>query len=116
VGVQARVLIERGYDRHALLASIKERLAADIGALKLGGDVLHSQVLCAFVEQPGVVDVQNLRLRRCPAAFGRITFGAVPFQTKVYEGTVGENLVMGPSEVAVFRLDSDLIDVEVIAR
>ncbi|HYY81161.1 MAG TPA: baseplate J/gp47 family protein [Actinomycetes bacterium] len=116
VGVRAQVIVQPGYDTQALLAAFAERLAADVGALKLGGDVLFSQVMRAFVEQPGVVDVQNMHLRRCPPAFGRITFGQVPFQSEVLEAGAGENLVMGPTEIAVFRLDSELIDLEVVAR
>lgn len=116
VGVRAKVIIRAGYDPQALLASIKQRLAKDIGALKLGGSVLYSQVMCAFGEQPGVVDVQQLHLRRCPPAFGRITFGAVPHQTTVIEAAVGENLEMGATELAVFRTDSDLIDFEVVTQ
>jgi hypothetical protein len=110
VGVSAKVIVERGSDQGALLAAVKDRLANDIGQLKLGDDVLFSQVVRAFVEQAGVVDVQNVRLRRCPAAFGRITFGPVPFQSGALEMAVGENLVLDPSEIAVFRLDSELID------
>ena len=116
VGVQAKVIIEPGYDSQALLASIKQGIATDIAALKLGGDVLYSQVMRAFVEQPAVVDVQKMHLRRCPAAFGRITFGAVPFQETVIEAAAGENLVMGPMEIAIFRLDSKLIEIEVVER
>lgn len=116
VGVQATVMIEPGQDPQSLLASIKQSIAADIGALKLGSNVLFSQVMRAFVEQPGVVDVQNMHLRRCPPAFGRITFGGVPFQLAVLEAAVGENLVMGPMEIALFGIDSTFSDIEVIAR
>ena len=116
VGVRATIIVEPGRDAQSLLAAIKQRIATDIGALKLGGNVLFSQVMRAFVEQPGVVDVQNMHLRRCPAAFGRITFGAVPFQLDVLEVATGENLVMGATEIAVFRIDSALIDLEVVAR
>ena len=116
VGVRAKVIIQGGYDPQALLASIKQRLANDIGALQQGGNVLYSQVICAFVDQPGVVDVQQLHLRRCPPAFGRITFGAVPHQSGIIEVAVGENLVMGATELAVFRSDSDLIDFEVVIQ
>jgi Baseplate J-like protein len=116
VGVRAQVIIQPGYDTQALLAAFSERLAAGVGALKLGGDVLFSQVMRLFVEQPGVVDVQDMHLRRCPPAFGQITFGQVPFQTEVLEAGAGENLVMGPTEIAVFRLDSELIDLEVVPR
>ena len=68
----------------------------------------------AFVEQPGVLDVQGLHLRRSPAAFGRITFDDVPFQRVVAEVAVGENLVMGPTELAIFAPGSDAFDVTVV--
>ena len=113
---RAKMILERGYDQEAILASVKERISTDIAALKLGGDVLYSQFMCAFAEHPGVIDVQNLRLRRCPAAFGRITFGEVRYQLGMVEVPAGENLMMGPREIAIFRLDSDLIDIEVVAR
>jgi hypothetical protein len=70
----------------------------------------------AFVEQVGVVDIQNLHLRRCPASFGRITFGKIPFQLTVIEADAGENLTMSETEIAFFRIDSDLVTVEVIKR
>jgi uncharacterized phage protein gp47/JayE len=116
VGVRATVIVDPGRDPQTLLAAIKQQLATDIGLLKLGGNVLFSQVMRAFVEQPGVIDVQNMHLRRCPAAFGRITFGAVPFQSDVLEATVGENLLMGPIEIAIFRIDSALIDLKVVPQ
>jgi len=116
VGMRARVTIDRGYDPQVILSSIKQRILLDIGALKLGSDVLYSQVMRAFVEQLGVVDVQNLHLRRCPASFGRVTFGKIPFQLAVVEAEAGENLTMGETEIAFFRIDSNLIDVEVVKR
>jgi uncharacterized phage protein gp47/JayE len=116
VGLEATVVIRAGFDQDALVAAIKGIIAANIGALKLGGDVLFSQVMRAFVEQTGVLDVQNLHLRRCPPVFRRISFGNVPFQTAVIEAAVGENLVMGQTEIAIFRVDSDLTTIEVISR
>src|SRR6266536_2386655 len=116
VGVRATVTMEPGHDAQSLIASIKQSIAIDIGAPKLGNNVLFSQIMRAFGEQPGVVDVQNLHLRRCPAAFGRVTFGATPFQATVFEAAVGENLTMGPTEIAFFRLDSGLIEIEVVKQ
>ncbi len=113
VGVRATIVVQRGQDSQALLAAIKAAIAANVGALKLGGAVLFSQVMRAFTEQPGVVDVQNMHLRRCPPAFGRITFGGVPFQQEVIEAAVGENLTLGPTEIAIFQVDSDVIDLTV---
>jgi uncharacterized phage protein gp47/JayE len=116
VGVRATVIVDGGQDVQAILSSIKRRVAADLGRLKLGGDVLFSQVMRSIAEQPGVVDVQNMHLRRSPASFGRITFGAVPFQLQDIEAGRGENLAMGPTEIAFFRIDGDLIDFEVSPR
>ncbi|MEV8630890.1 baseplate J/gp47 family protein [Streptosporangium sp. NPDC051023] len=116
VGLRARLVTLPGYDAQVLVGTLIERLAADIGALALGRGVLFSQVMRALVEQPGVSDVQDLRLRRCPPAFGRITLGTVPFATEVVEAGPGENLSMGPTEIAVFSVDSVLLDLEVASR
>jgi uncharacterized phage protein gp47/JayE len=116
VGVRATVVTAPGSDGPALLAAVRQRLARDFGALRLGGDVLHSQVVRAFVEQPGVLDVQNVHLRRAPAAFGRITFGDVQFQRVLAEPAVGENLVMGPTELAILATSFEVLDVAVVTR
>jgi hypothetical protein len=78
--------------------------------------VLFSQTLRALVEQPGVVDVQRLHLRRRPPAFGRLSFGGVPFQSEAVEAPVGANLAVGRTEIAIFRIDSDLIELDVMPR
>jgi hypothetical protein len=114
VGLRATVVVQPGSDGAALLASVRQRLAGDIGGLRLGGDVRYSQVVRAFVEQPGVLDVQGLRLRRSPAAFGRITFGDVGFQQVLAEAAVGENLVMGPTELAIFSASGEALDVALV--
>ena len=114
IGVRARVVVRPGHDQPALLTSITERLARDVRGLRLGGDVLFSQVMGAFVAEPAVVDVQRLHLRRFPATFGRITFGDAPFIGDVFEAQIGENLVMGPTELAIFSPDSHLHDIEMV--
>jgi uncharacterized phage protein gp47/JayE len=116
VGVRADVVVDAGFDPQALRAAFKQRLTGYIGELKLGGVVQFSQVMRAIVDQPGVVDVQNMHLRRCPPAFGRITFGAVPFQSAVIEAPTGDSLALGQTEVAIFRLDSDLTELELVPR
>lgn len=113
VGFQADVTIQPGFDAKSVPAAIKERVAAELSSLKLGADVLYSQVMRSIVDHPAVLDVQNLRLRRCPAAFGRISFGGVPLQDNPVEAAPGENLVLGPTEIAFTSFDSELIDVEV---
>ena len=114
IGVRATVVVAAGSDGSALLASIRQRLSSDIGSLRLGGDVLYSQVVRAFVEQPGVVDVQRLHLRRDPPALGRIAFGAVAHQSVVVEAAVGENLAMAPTELAVFATGGDALDITLV--
>ncbi|MFJ5695994.1 baseplate J/gp47 family protein [Arthrobacter sp. NPDC093125] len=114
VGVRAVVVVERGSDEAALARAIRSRLAGALGDLRLGGDVLYSQVVRTVVEVEGVVDVQRLHLRRHPAAFGRITFGEVVFHTTTVDAAVGQNLLMGPTELPVFRDDANLHDIELV--
>jgi uncharacterized phage protein gp47/JayE len=106
IGLRAQVLVRAGYDTQALLTAFLSRIRADTGTLGLGGDVLYSQVMRAIVEQPGVLDVQNLHLRR----------RSTKSDGEIVEAGAGENLPMGPREVAVLQLGSDLSDVELIAQ
>jgi phage-related baseplate assembly protein len=115
VGFRCTAVIVPGTDADALLAAMKLQVAtrlSELGELKLGGDVLYSQVISALTELPGVVDIQHLHLRRQPPLFSRILFGGIPFQDEDLEVDAGENLVMGPREIARFRLDSNLIQIE----
>jgi len=106
VAVQANIVIDPGHDPNATLTAITDQLAAQLGALKLGGAVLYSQVMRTIVAQAGVLDVQNMHLRRCDAGSSSAPIDA----------DIGENLVMGPTEIAVFRADSDLNDLEVVPQ
>ncbi len=114
IGVRARVLVEPGYDAPALLTHITDRIRGEAAGLRLGSNVLSSQVMRAFTDESGVIDVQALHLRRAPAAFGRVTLGGVAYQTAVIEAAIGDNLVMGPTELAVFRADSPLNAIDLV--
>jgi uncharacterized phage protein gp47/JayE len=116
VGVRATVTVEPGYDAVALLSAILGSLANTVAGLRLGSDVLFSQIMGAIVAEPGVIDVQGLHLRRYPPAFGRITFGNVPYQTGVVEAGIGQNLAMGPTELPVLRTDSTLQDLTLVQQ
>jgi uncharacterized phage protein gp47/JayE len=114
VGLRALVRIQEGHNGNAILASIKERLERRINALGLGRSVLHSAVVRDCVDVPGVVDIQRLHLRRCPPLFGRVNFSRRrSFQPETIELPVGENVSLQTDEIAVFRVDSELIDMEV---
>jgi len=117
VGIRAKVVIKSGLDQNAVLGAIKDKLEHRVNALGLGGSVLYSEVLVDCMEVSGVVDLQGLRLRRCPPLFQRINFSSNQrFQREVIEAAVGENLTLLPDEIAVFQVDSDLIDVELSDR
>ncbi|HET8971640.1 MAG TPA: baseplate J/gp47 family protein [Candidatus Nanopelagicales bacterium] len=115
IGVRAGVVIQPGYDGAALLARIMARIAGEASGFRLGSDVLASQVMRAFTDEPGVIDVRGLHLRRGQPAFGRITLGGEVFMGTPVEAAVGENLAMGPTELAQFQPDSILNDVAVVA-
>ncbi|MFD7080685.1 baseplate J/gp47 family protein [Streptomyces sp. NPDC059918] len=116
VGVRAGIVLAAGFDGPTVIGRIRARLAADIGRLRLGDDVLYARVMCTLAEQPGVDDVRGLHLRRCPPAFGRFGFGGVPYQLGTVEAAVGESLAMSPTEMAVFAADPALSSIEVAGR
>ena len=113
IGIRATLLVEAGHDRNAIEAHILAGVHQYVSNLRLGRDVLHSDVLVLARTAPGVVDVQNLHLRRCPPVFSEISFGDAVFQQTV-EAAVGENISLAPDEVAYFRIDSKLIDIKVV--
>lgn len=117
VGIRARVLTLPGHDREAVAAAIRERLERRINALGLGRAVLYSEVVTDVMGVPGVVDVTGLRLRRCPPQIHRVGFSRhLRFQAREVELPVGENLRLEPDEIAEFKVDSELLEVEVKDR
>jgi uncharacterized phage protein gp47/JayE len=117
VGLRAQVIIKSGHDKAGVLASIKDNLEQSISSLGLGSSVFFSQVQCLCLSVPGVVDVQQLHLRRSPPLLSRVSFGnSLFFQQEVIEVAVGDNIDLKPNEIAVFEVDSELIDVEASDR
>src|SRR5262249_26935966 len=117
IGLRANILIKAGHDRDGVVASIKDRLAQRVNALGLGGSVLFSEVQVDCMGVSGVVDVQGLHLRRSPPQFATVTFGnRLNFQGEVIEAAVGENIDLQANEIAVFQVDSSLIQMEVTDR
>ena len=117
VGIRARVITKPGQDKNAVRASIKANLERRVNALGLGGAVLYSEVLVDCMSVAGVVDVQDLHLRRCPPFFTKITFGRRQrYRGSIVEAAVGENLTLLQSEIAVFTVDSPSTDIEIFDR
>lgn len=114
VAVRARVLVAPGHDRDSVVTAIADRLERRINALGLGRSVLYSEVVTDAMSVAGVIDITQLRLRRCPPLHSRVNFGRRGrFQSAEIELPVGENLDLEPDEIAEFKIDSRLLDVEV---
>jgi hypothetical protein len=117
IGIKAEVVIRLGFDPNAILAEIRQRVDDHIYHLQMGDDVLASEVLCVAMKVPGVIDIRDLRLLRCPPRYGRVIFcKELKFQDQAFEASCGDNIVLGTREIAVFKADSDLNQLEVDTR
>jgi hypothetical protein len=114
VGIRATLLVQAGHDQDAIRSDLLNALHATVDSIRLGRGVLYSDVMLMARTAAGVVDVQNLHLRRYPPAFDTHTFGGTAFGQSV-ELAIGENLTLLPQEVAQFSIDSQLIDIVVIS-
>ncbi|MEV7738924.1 MULTISPECIES: baseplate J/gp47 family protein [Streptomyces] len=113
IGIRATLVVQPGHDPDAIKGEILTAVHTAVNRLHLGGGVLHSDIVLAARATAGVVDVQNLRLRRCAPAFGRdVSFSGAVFGD-AQELSQGENLLLAPREIARFSLDSPLIDIKV---
>lgn len=118
VALRAQLTLQSGADPGGVVAAARVALTAYVATLRLGDAVLYSQVLRVLTELPGVTDVQNLRLRRCPSRFGEVVFGppvvfANADDIAQIEAPCGGNLTLATNEVAVFAVDTNLTDLEV---
>jgi uncharacterized phage protein gp47/JayE len=112
VGLRAMLLVGPGQDQDAIRGQIMATLHTSINGLTIGRSVRYSDVLVLARSIPGVVDVQNLHLRRCPPLFAGVNFSEARFGQQLEVG-VGENLTLAAREIPHFTIDSQLIDVQV---
>jgi phage-related baseplate assembly protein len=102
VAATARILMAAGHDPLSVVAEVRRRVAAYIFGLRLGDDVVAAEVSCAVMSVPGVVDVQDLRLSRCPPRFGVVVFcKQLAFQDQPIMTGCGENITLATGEIAV---------------
>jgi hypothetical protein len=118
VAISVRLLLQPAANADGIISAARSALSAYVGSLGMGEPVLYAQVLRAFAETPGVRDVKDLRLRRCPPVFGEIVFGTPAIfgnavDLSSVENPCGVDLILAPREVAVFEADSPLMNVEV---
>jgi len=112
VGIRGTLVVQAGHDPEAIRGEILTAVQAGVDRLRLGRGVLHSDIVLTARSVAGVVDVQNLRLRRGAPAFGDVGLGNAVFGSAA-ELSVGENLTLAAEEIARFALDSPLIDLQV---
>jgi len=118
IALRARLTLGGGAERNSVVAAAATSIAAYIGSLRLGDAVLYSQIMRILTETPGVRNVQELRLRRCPPRFGEVVCGPPTVfgddaNVAALEAPCGGDIALAPSEVAVFAADSPLMDIGV---
>lgn len=115
VGLRATLVAQAGHDQDTIRGNLLDALHTSVNTLRMGRGVLFSDVMLMARTIAGVVDVQRLHLRRCPPAFDGIDFNGARFGQSV-ELAMGENLDLAADEVALFTLDTQLSDIEVIGQ
>ncbi|WP_435971997.1 baseplate J/gp47 family protein [Streptomyces sp. Qhu_M48] len=113
VGMRATLVIEAGHDEEAVKGAILDAVRTSVDRLRLGHGVLHSDIVLSARTAAGVVDVQNLRLRRFAPAFGQTYYGGGTYGGS-QELSVGENLRLAPDEIARFSVDTSMADLQVV--
>ncbi|MFI9111670.1 baseplate J/gp47 family protein [Streptomyces venezuelae] len=113
VGIRATLVVEAGHDEEAVKGAILDAVRASVNRLRLGHGVLHSDIVLSARTAAGVVDVQNLRLRRFAPAFGQTHYDGATYGGS-QELSVGENLNLAPDEIARFSVDTSMADLQVV--
>jgi hypothetical protein len=78
---------------------LMDRVAAYVGGLGFGDPVRAAEVTWAMMSEPGVADVQNLRLLRYPPQFDTLAFTGGP-PPDVQQTGSGENVELSGVEIA----------------
>ncbi|MFE5518399.1 baseplate J/gp47 family protein [Streptomyces virginiae] len=113
VGMRATLVVESGHNEEAVKGAILDGVRASVNRLRLGHGVLYSDIVLSVRTATGVLDVQNLRLRRFAPAFGQTYYRGATYGG-AEELSAGENLSLAPDEIARFSVDSSLIDIQVV--
>lgn len=121
VGFQARLVVEglpvatgpggsAGPEVAALLGRITDRVRRYVGRLRIGEPVRFSEVMWALMNEPGVVDARDLRLLRYPPLLADLDLATAGPLTPTAAGC-GQDVEIGPAEVAVLVDDPDTVTV-----
>lgn len=86
----------------ALKNRLLDRIRAYVGQLQFGEPVRAAEVVWAMMNEPGVADVQNLRLLRYPANFDAVDFSvAGSAQGDIQTLALGENITLQVNQIPV---------------
>jgi hypothetical protein len=116
IALRAQLTLSPGTDSGSVLGAARAAISGYISSLRLGDPVLYAQVLRILAELNNVLNVQELHVRRCPPRFGEIVcgppakFGNETDLTQI-EAPCGGDITLAPTEVAVFALDSLLMEI-----
>jgi hypothetical protein len=127
VGIQANLITDGlplpSGDRASINASqagrdFKQRLLERVGAyvrtLGFGDPVRVAQVGAIMLEEPGLIDVKDLRLARALPPVSDLEFGNQITTNAVRDAALmdcGENIEIGRDEVAVFLDDPAFLEI-----
>jgi uncharacterized phage protein gp47/JayE len=116
IALRAKLTLAAGADPSSVVAAAATSIAAYIGSLRLGDAVLYAQIMRLLTETPGVRNVQELRLRRCPPLFGEVVCGPPTVfgddaNIAALEAPCSGDIALVQSDVAVFAPDSPLMDI-----
>ncbi|MFF1867659.1 baseplate J/gp47 family protein [Streptomyces sp. CB03911] len=113
IGMRATLVVEAGHDQDAAKGAILDAVRDSVNRLRLGQGVLYSDLVLGARTAAGVVDVQNLRLRRLAPAYAQTYYGGATFGG-AQELSVGENIVLAADEIARLTVETSMIDLQVV--
>lgn len=95
----------------ALVGRLEDRLRRYVGHLRIGEPVRFSEVMWALMNEPGVSDARDLRLLRYPPRIADLDLRTSGTALAPTRHACGQDVLLGPSEVAVLVSDPGEIEV-----
>jgi hypothetical protein len=106
----SRATVNNSQAARELIQRIFARLVRYIDDLPFGEPVRAAEITWAIMNEPGIVDVRNLVLLRCPPNFTAMDFSqGVPTVAQRFAN--GQNVPMGADEIPVFV---DVVGLEIV--
>jgi hypothetical protein len=88
-----------------------DRAGSYVNGLSFGDPVRASELTWALMGEPGIADIQELRLLRYPAHFDELIFTQGDLPSPISAIGCGENLALSATEIAVFVDDASQLQI-----